>query len=72
MWSLYLNMAPHFNQQLRERIIAWRYEDQKSVAEISDLADCSEATVFEVLRLYQTFGQVSPIPIENSEVDLGF
>lgn len=52
-------MAPHLDQQLRERIVSWRINDKKTAPEISALANCSEATVYEVLRLHRVFGQIS-------------
>jgi len=50
---------PPLEQQLRNRIIVWRYEGRKSVQEITELAGCSERTVYEILKLHQDFGQVS-------------
>jgi transposase len=52
-------MAPHLDQQLRERIVSWRFDHQKTAAQIAALADCSKTTVYEVLRLHRTFGQVT-------------
>ncbi|KAF7341824.1 Transposase domain-containing protein [Mycena sanguinolenta] len=45
--------------QLRERIVAWRYEQRKPVDEIAELAGCSESTVYEILRNYRDFGQTN-------------
>src|SRR5258705_24120 len=44
-------MAPHLDQQLRERIVSWRFDDEKPAREIAALANFSEATVYNVLRL---------------------
>jgi transposase len=52
-------MPPHLHNQLRNRIIVWRYEGGKSATEIAELADCSECTVYEILRLHRDFGQVN-------------
>lgn len=50
-------MAPHLSSQLRERIVAWRYEHGKSAREIAELADYSERTIYDILRLHRNFGQ---------------
>ncbi|EPQ51258.1 hypothetical protein GLOTRDRAFT_49320 [Gloeophyllum trabeum ATCC 11539] len=42
----------HLTRQLRERIIVWRHEQNKTLRVISELAGCGISTVFEVLRLY--------------------
>ncbi|KDQ61873.1 hypothetical protein JAAARDRAFT_111064, partial [Jaapia argillacea MUCL 33604] len=52
-------MVSHLDQKLRERIIIWRYEHNKTGYEIAGLAGCSERTVFDVLRLHCDFGQVT-------------
>ncbi|KII87547.1 hypothetical protein PLICRDRAFT_68675, partial [Plicaturopsis crispa FD-325 SS-3] len=52
-------MAPHLSEQLRERIVVWRYEHKKTAREIANLAGCSERTVYDVLRLHRTFGQAT-------------
>jgi IS30 family transposase len=52
-------MAPHLDQQLREHIVSWQFDDEKPAREIASLANCSEATVYNVLRLYGMFGTVS-------------
>lgn len=50
-------MAPHLSSQLRERIVAWRYEHGNSAREIAELADYSERTIYDILRLHRNFGQ---------------
>jgi transposase len=52
-------MAPQISQQLRERIVFWRYSEHKKAPEIASLAGCVESTVYEILRLYRDFGQVT-------------
>ncbi|KAJ7635762.1 hypothetical protein DFH06DRAFT_902259, partial [Mycena polygramma] len=47
------------SEQLRNRIVAWRYEQSKTAREISELVGCSERTVYNVLRLDREFGQTS-------------
>lgn len=51
-------MAPHLDQQLRERIVHWRYAEHKTAREISEMANCSERTVYTVLQLHRDFNQV--------------
>jgi transposase len=51
-------MAPHTTTEMRERMVVWRNELDKSDAEIAELAGCSERTVREVLRLHRDFGVV--------------
>ena len=45
-------MAPHLDQQLRECIVSWQFDDKKPACEIAALANCSEATVYNVLHLH--------------------
>ncbi|KAI9457789.1 hypothetical protein BJY52DRAFT_1093610, partial [Lactarius psammicola] len=52
-------MAPQISQQLRERIVFWRYKQQKKAPEIALLAGCAESTVYNILHLYCDFGQVT-------------
>jgi hypothetical protein len=52
-------MAPHLDQQLRERIVAWRFDDEKPAREIAALANCSETTVYDVLHLHHMFSTVT-------------
>ena len=59
LWlSRFTRMAPHTTQQMRERMVVWRLEFHKSIAEIAELVECSERTVSQVLRLHRDFGQV--------------
>nr|GAT48928.1 transposase domain-containing protein [Mycena chlorophos] len=43
-------------EQLRRRIVAWRYEEEMPTPEIAMLAGCSERTVYNVLRQHREFG----------------
>ena len=52
-------MAPFTTTEMRESMVRWRFEQQKTVREISELACCSERTVYEVLRLHRDYGQVN-------------
>jgi transposase len=52
-------MAPQISQQLRERMVVWRYEEHKKASEIALLAGCSESTVYQILCLHHDFGQVN-------------
>jgi len=50
---------PHLSTELRELIVVWRHEQDKSVLQIAELADCSSSTVYEVLRLHREYGTAS-------------
>lgn len=50
---------PQLSEQLRERIIAWRFTDRKEVSEIAQLAGCSERSIYNVLRMYREYGHTS-------------
>lgn len=52
-------MAPPLGEQLRDRIVEWRYTHQKTAAEIADLAGCSERTVYTILRNHRDYLQTS-------------
>lgn len=52
-------MAPHLSLEMRNNIISWRFEQNKTGSEIATLARCSESTVWEVLRLHREHGQVT-------------
>ena len=52
-------MAPQISTQLKERIVFWRYEQHKKAPEIAQLAGCAESTVYEILRLYRDYGQIT-------------
>src|ERR1700729_1842577 len=56
---LILTMAPQISTQLRERIVFWRYEEHQKAPEIAQLAGCAESTVYEILRLYRNYGQIT-------------
>jgi transposase len=50
---------PDVAPQLRDRIVAWRYEQRKPAAEIAELAGCSERTVYGILHNHWDFGQTA-------------
>lgn len=52
-------MVPTLSQEMRRNIVIWRFQLQKTGREIAALANCSEATVWEVLRLHREYGQVT-------------
>lgn len=52
-------MPSHLSLEMRNNIIIWRFEQNKTGTEIAELARCSESTVWEVLRLHHEYGQVS-------------
>ncbi|KAJ8590162.1 hypothetical protein M405DRAFT_697496, partial [Rhizopogon salebrosus TDB-379] len=41
---------------LRERIIIWRFQEQKTIAEIARLAGCTERNIYKILKLHRDFG----------------
>jgi len=47
------------SQQLRDRIITWRYGDGKLIREIADLAGCTERSVYNILWYYREHGDTS-------------
>ncbi|RDX47810.1 hypothetical protein OH76DRAFT_1316456, partial [Lentinus brumalis] len=51
---------PHLQQQLRERIVHWRYNDHISVADIAQLAGCGTTAVYDVLQRFRETGDVQP------------
>lgn len=51
-------MAPNLSTEMRNNIVTWRYDLQKSPPECAALAGCSVSTVFEVLRINREFGGV--------------
>ena len=53
---LWLLMAPFTTPELRNSMVIWWYEQQKTILEISKLAHCSERTVYDVLRLHRLYG----------------
>ena len=50
-------MAPFTTPELCNSMVVWRYEQRKTILEISKLACCSERTVYDVLRLHREYGQ---------------
>ncbi|KZP12896.1 hypothetical protein FIBSPDRAFT_869874 [Athelia psychrophila] len=51
-------MPPHLSLEMRNNIFYWRYELSKKGHETEALARCSEATVWEMLRLHREYGAV--------------
>jgi len=49
-------MSPHLGEQLQERIIIWRFQERKTVAEIARLAGCTERNIYKILKLHRDFG----------------
>lgn len=49
-------MSPHLTEQVRERIIIWRFQQQKTIAEIAQLAGCSQRSIYKILTLHRDFG----------------
>jgi transposase len=45
--------------ELRDRILVWRYEQNKPAEEIAELAGCSERTVYNILRNEREYGQTT-------------
>jgi transposase len=52
-------MAPFTTPEMRQNMVFWRFEQHKTAFEISKLAQCSERTVYNVLRLHREYGQVT-------------
>lgn len=52
-------MPPHLSQEMRERIVAWHTELGYKAPQIAQLAQCSERTVYDVLRLHREYGLVN-------------
>jgi len=50
-------MAPPVSLELRERIIAWKYELNMPISVIAQLANRCEKTVKNVLRTYRDYNQ---------------
>jgi transposase len=50
---------PQISEDLRQRVVSWYYDHQKGAEEISELAGCSERTVYNILQLHREFGQVT-------------
>ncbi|TFK78756.1 hypothetical protein K466DRAFT_465982, partial [Polyporus arcularius HHB13444] len=51
---------PHLQQQLRERIVHWHYNDNFSVDDIAQLAGCGKTAVYDVLERFRETGDVKP------------
>jgi transposase len=49
-------MAPHLSQQMRDRIVVWFDEQDKTADEIATLAGCCVRTVYNILELHRDFG----------------
>lgn len=52
-------MPPRLSDDLKELIIQWYYVELKTMEEIRDLAHCSIGLVYNVIRNYRDFGQVT-------------
>jgi len=52
-------MTPPLSDQMRDRIVHWRYTENRSAAEIKDLAGCSLSTVYNVLDCHRRYNQTS-------------
>ncbi|KIM78160.1 hypothetical protein PILCRDRAFT_40957, partial [Piloderma croceum F 1598] len=50
-------MAPPVSLELRERIIAWKYELNMPISVIAQLANQCEKTVKNVLKTYRDYNQ---------------
>ncbi|KAI0682893.1 Homeodomain-like protein, partial [Cytidiella melzeri] len=51
-------MPSHLSDDLRARMVSWRENDGMSAVEIACLAECSERTVYEVLRTWREYGEL--------------
>ncbi|EPQ53367.1 hypothetical protein GLOTRDRAFT_22969, partial [Gloeophyllum trabeum ATCC 11539] len=49
---------PYTTPELRSQIVAWRYEQGLSVHDIHKLCGYSLSTIYEILSIYRTYGQV--------------
>jgi len=59
IWCVTLfSCSPHPGEQLRERIIIWHFQEQKTVAEIACLAGCTECNIYQILKLHWDFGHM--------------
>jgi transposase len=50
-------MAPVITPEMCQNMAVWRYEQRKTVLEISKLARCCEKTVYTLLRYHREYGQ---------------
>ncbi|KAG2351467.1 hypothetical protein BDR07DRAFT_1270091 [Suillus spraguei] len=46
----------HTSRNRYERIIIWHFQQQKTIAEIAQLAGCSQRSIYKILTLHQDFG----------------
>ncbi|KAF8056090.1 hypothetical protein FPV67DRAFT_1380323, partial [Lyophyllum atratum] len=51
-------MAPVVSHEMRVCIVRWRNTDGKPVAQIAELANCSERTVYNILAYHRDFNVV--------------
>ena len=52
-------MALPTTVKMHEAMVHWRFEQHKTTLEISQLAQCSEQTVYEVLQLHRDYSQIT-------------
>jgi len=55
-----LLLAPPVSLELRERIVAWRYELHLSISDIVRLSNRCDKTVRNVLKIYRDYDALSP------------
>lgn len=58
-------MPPHLSLEMRKNIVRWRFEQGKTGKEIATLVNCSESTIWEVLRLHRKYDQVTKPHTQN-------
>lgn len=52
-------MAPHLSTEMRSNVVIWRFHQQRPVADIAQLAHCTETTIYRILRYHRQYGQIS-------------
>ena len=52
-------MPPLLSEQMRQRIVYWRYTERKPVSEIAELAGCSDRAVYKILAWHRDYGHLS-------------
>ena len=71
-------MAPPTTVEMHEAMVHWWFEQHKITLEISQLAQCSERTVYKVLQLHWDYGQITnpfacsrgpPCILDNGDVE---
>jgi Fe2+ or Zn2+ uptake regulation protein len=62
-------MALFTTSEMHEAMVHWQFEYHKIALEISQLANCSEQTVYDILHLHQDYGQVHPHMLNNGDVE---